>query len=194
MKLNKTGLYVIVGIVIVVILFVVLYMLWSGSIAGDSVIIEASNGYLVPGESLLGHEVKDFELPSLDGELIQLSQLRGKPVILNFGATWCQPCRDEAPVMQKLHQEYPGLVVLMVDIDEEPDVVGDFAESLGLTYPIVVDKGAEVAKDFGFVVIPTIYFIDADGIVQGILNSGSPENEIRSYLPAIGVEQKGLRD
>ena len=75
----------------------------------------------------------------------------------------------------------------MVDIDEDAETVRGFVQEFSLTYIVLLDPGALVAQDYGFVNIPTIYFIDADGIIQGMIDRGSSESEIRSHLPAIGV-------
>lgn len=185
----RTVYLILAGVLVIIVVVGVFYVLASRAMTGDSLIISASEGYLSPGEAMLGREAIDFELPGLDGKPLILSQFLGKPVLLNFGATWCQPCRKEAPILQKLHEEYTELVVLMVDIDEDPQIVKNFAESFGLTYPIVIDEGGVVATEYGFMVIPTIYFINSEGIVQGVLDSGSSEDEIRAYLKAIGVGQ-----
>jgi thiol-disulfide isomerase/thioredoxin len=189
LSVNKKTLFILSGMFVAVVVVAGIFFISNGRFSGDAVIINASEGYLSPGEALLGHEIIDFELPSLEGDSIKLSQYLGQPILLNFGATWCEPCRKEAPILQKLHEEFPELVVLMVDIDEDPEIVTNFAESFGLTYPIVTDEGGAVATEYGFVIIPTIYFIDTSGIVQGVLDSGSSENEIRAYLKAIGVGQ-----
>jgi cytochrome c biogenesis protein CcmG/thiol:disulfide interchange protein DsbE len=108
----------------------------------------------------------DFELPRLDGQgEITLSSYRGKAVVLNFWASWCLPCRDEAPLLQEAWERYDdrGLVVLGVDAQ---DFVGDarrFVERFELTYPNVHDKNGSTLGRFGIAGFPETMFIDAQG-------------------------------
>ena len=96
----------------------------------------------------IGKLAPDFQLPDLDGQSVSLSDLRGKPVLLNFWATWCGPCRNEMPYIQAVYDEWSvrGLVVLAVDIDESPSQVQEFMESNRLSFPVLLDADGMVAQ------------------------------------------------
>lgn len=123
-----------------------------------------------------GNRAPDFELETLDGESIKLSDLRGKPVFLNFFTSWCPPCRAEAPDMQKFHEESDVQVfaVNMYEREQNVDDVPKFIEEFGLTFPMVIDEELEVTYRYGVQVMPTTYILDSEGLIvnigQGAMN------------------------
>ncbi|MCY4087207.1 MAG: TlpA disulfide reductase family protein [Actinomycetia bacterium] len=108
----------------------------------------------------------DFVLPRLDQEgMLQLSSLRGTTVILNFWASWCAPCRDEASVLQAAWKRYEAENVVVLGINTE-DLSGDardFIERFGLTYPNVRDVDGRTPIDFGLSAVPETYVVNAQG-------------------------------
>lgn len=108
----------------------------------------------------------DFELPLLgeDGEL-SLASLRGKPVVLNVWASWCDPCREEAPVLQDAYERWrdAGVVVLGVDYQDGSADARAFMEEFGLTYPSVRDGSGSVLAGYGVTGVPETFFIDRQG-------------------------------
>ena len=135
----------------------------------------------------IGESAPDFELTSLKGETIQLSQFQGQPVILSIGASWCPDCRVEAPILEKLHKEHPELVILLVDSKESPEVVQVFVDEIGITHPVLLDKDGAVSELYQIFAIPTEIFIDEDGIIRAkIIESVTPEL-LAEKLPLIGV-------
>lgn len=145
--------------------------------------------YFLDNSSLsVGDSAPDFELMSLDGESLRLSQFRGQPILLSIGATWCPDCRVEAPLLQELHESYPELVVVLVDSKESPQVVQDFANEFGLTHPILLDRDGAVMRLYQVFAIPTELFIDADGIIRAkIIERVTPEL-LAEKLPLIGID------
>jgi peroxiredoxin len=124
-----------------------------------------------PGEGARpGDTAPDFRLPTLDGEIVSLSEFRGQPVFLNFWATWCGPCRAEMPYIQQLYERWTGqgLVVLAIDIQESPDTVRDFVEEFEFTFPVLMAADADVPLSYNVRSIPTSVFIDADGIIREV--------------------------
>jgi len=111
-----------------------------------------------------------FDLPRLDSEgSLSLASLRGKAVVLNFWASWCEPCKDEAEVLERTWQRYRGrdLVVIGVDANDFRGDARRFARRYGMTYPLVHDTQGEWLDDYGVVAFPETYFIDRDGRIVG---------------------------
>src|SRR5690625_2336150 len=115
-----------------------------------------------------GDVAPDFELKTVDGETVQLSDLRGEKVLLNFWATWCPPCRAEMPDMQKYHEEYDDGVILAVNLAETEQSIGqveDFLEEYGITFQILLDESTEVSSIYDAFALPTSYLINKDGTI-----------------------------
>ncbi|WP_019241385.1 MULTISPECIES: TlpA disulfide reductase family protein [Bacillus] len=108
----------------------------------------------------------DFTLENLQGEQVSLSDYKGKKVILNFWATWCGPCREEMPDMEKYYQEAgDSIEILAVNMDTDNDVKG-FVENYHLTFPILLDIKDEMSRPYDIISFPTTYFIDEQGIIK----------------------------
>jgi len=115
-----------------------------------------------------GTPAPDFELPLVGGGgSLEFEQLRGKVVLLNFWATWCKPCEDEMPAMERLYRELAGsdFELVAVSVDEDDAVVGAFAERLGLSFPILMDRSKEVASTYQTFRFPESLLVGRDGIV-----------------------------
>jgi peroxiredoxin len=120
-----------------------------------------------------------FSLKDLDGKVVRLSDYRGKPVVLDFWATWCQPCRASLPHLNSLHQRYTerGLVVLGLSVDDGgPQRVKRFADHLGLKFRLAM-ADENVLDEFGPIrSIPTTFFIDKKGqVVRRVVGYIDPE-------------------
>jgi cytochrome c biogenesis protein CcmG, thiol:disulfide interchange protein DsbE len=117
----------------------------------------------------VGLTAPDFELATLDGGTVQLSDLRGTPVVLNFWATWCGPCRRELPSLQTAAESYAGRVVILgIDQGEAPEVVQTYVDELGLTFPIPMDTDMAVGARYNVRGLPTTYFVDAQGVIRHV--------------------------
>jgi len=167
---------------------------------GSAVVISRRNaGPSAPGDGLKG-DVKgsvapDFELASLSGENagknVKLSDLRGKAVLLNFWATWCEPCKIEMPWFEDLHKKYAGdgLEVVGVAMDDSgEDAIKKFAKEMGVTYTILQGK-ERVGEAYGGVqFLPTTFYIDRNGKVVdrvfGIVSKKELEDNIKKTLAA----------
>ena len=132
----------------------------------------------------------DFSLFNLEGEQITLSDLRGRPVMINLWATWCAPCRIEMPHIQDRFERYAGegFLVLAVDFDEPADIVADFRDELGLTFDILLDPGAKVQELYRNRNYPSTFFVDADGVIQVQHIGLMTESQLDENLAAIGLE------
>ncbi|WP_225445797.1 TlpA disulfide reductase family protein [Paenibacillus arenosi] len=118
-----------------------------------------------------GNLAPDFELKTLEGESIKLSDYRGKKVILNMWATWCPPCKVEMPDMQKIYEKYKDenvtiLAVNMTQTEKNVDSIPTFLDEMGITFPVVLDPKSEIAFIYQSYMLPTSYVIDSNGIVQ----------------------------
>ena len=129
----------------------------------------------------------NFELTALTGETIRLDQFHGQPLLLTIAATWCPGCRAEAPVLEELHQAHPELVILMVDSKESPEIVQQFADEFGITHPILLDRDVAVMDLYQVFAIPTVLFIDEDGMIRAkVIESVTPQL-LAEKLPLIGL-------
>ncbi len=136
----------------------------------------------------VGEEAPDFRLHTLEGEMVQLSQLKGQPVVLNFGASWCPDCNLADPVLQELHEAHPEVMVLLVDMSETADAVQASVDKHGLTFPVLMDVDGGVGDLYEIVYIPTIFFIDENGVIQAKLVEAITWDLLDEALPLIGVE------
>lgn len=138
-----------------------------------------------------GFLAPDFTLDTLDGNVVTLSELRGKVVVVNFWTTWCPPCRAETPALEKSYEQYKdsGVVILGVNLTNQ-DVIGEvesFVQEFGLTYPILLDRDGTVGSTlYQIKGLPSTFFVNRDGIIRTVL-VGGPMSEafIRSKIEAL---------
>lgn len=135
-----------------------------------------SMGERVP---VVGSTAADFTLPDLNGQAQQLSQFRGKIVLLNFWATWCKPCTTEMPAMQSCYDKLrdKGLVVLAVNELEDDAKVREHIKNYGHTFPVLMDHDNRVANMYGVYGLPVSVFIDERGVVQEYIKGGTLTEE-----------------
>lgn len=137
------------------------------------------------GPLSVGNTAYDFTLQDLDGNSHTLSDFRGQPVIINFWATWCAPCRIEMPELQAAFERYrdDGLVILALDNDESPDAVRDFFyDEMDLTFTPLLDDGAEVSSLYSVFNFPSTYFVNAEGEITAIHLGPMVESQIDGYM------------
>lgn len=115
-----------------------------------------------------GQPAPDFYLQLDDGSHMRLSDLQGRPVMLNFWATWCHPCRVEMPDIVSESEADQDLVVLSINVMEEQQVVESFASDFQMTMPILMDSGGDLRNTYGVQGMPTSVFIDRDGHVANV--------------------------
>jgi peroxiredoxin len=115
----------------------------------------------------VGAAAPGFELPELQGRHLGLADLRGRVVFVNFWATWCPPCRDEAPALERFYRamQSEGLEVVAISIDEEKDrgAVEAFQREFGLSFPILMDLDKRVYASYRATGVPETFLVDAEG-------------------------------
>ena len=164
--------------------------------ASDAATASSTPAPSASGRSLfhVGEPAPALVVPQVGGGTIDLAALRGKPVWVNFMATWCPPCQDEFPLMNGFAAGYAkhGLVVLAIDVKEEEGVVASFAQRLGAIFPLGLDLDGRAAQTWGAIALPVHFWIDADGIVRdGSLGGIGPDimaSGLRKILPGVDVQ------
>jgi peroxiredoxin len=150
---------VIAAVVLIALLGVAIVQAMDKKAEPENVSQEAAN----MGGLKVGAKAPDFELKTLAGDTVKLSDLKGKKVMLNFWATWCPPCKAEMPAMEEFHKEAgDDVVILAVNIDPHLDVKA-FVDENGITFPIPLDAEDKVNETYQVLSIPTTYFIDTKG-------------------------------
>jgi len=117
----------------------------------------------------------DFTLKDTEGKIFRLSAVKGKPVLIFFGTTWCPGCRSEIPNYKKAYETYSprGLEVLYINIMEPAAKVSRFIKATGITYRTLLDEDGAVAERYGAVGVPTIVLVDRDGQLIKVAHSSS---------------------
>ena len=137
------------------------------------------------------HEVApDFKLSLLDGGHFNLSDHKGKPVVVNFFASWCVPCGAESPVLDKIYRDYrsKGVSFVGVAVNDTESKARKFIERYGLSFPAGLDDTGDIKDAFGVYGMPTTYFIDGNGMISYLHPGGVTErlmqHEIDKMLAA----------
>ncbi|GAB3052617.1 thiol-disulfide oxidoreductase ResA [Virgibacillus ainsalahensis] len=142
----------------------------------------------------VGDQAPDFKLQQISDnnelESVQLSDLRGKGVMLNFWGTWCEPCKDEMPYMQDLYPEYKdkGIEIVAVSLDTTELVIDRFIDNYDLTFPIPHDTTGEVMDLYKVGPLPSTFFINPKGEIEEIVEGGLTLERIEGYLQEIQPE------
>lgn len=128
-------------------------ILWLGGGGPDPI----ERGSVAPG----------FSLQSLDGATVSLAELRGRVVLINFWATWCEPCKQEMPAMERLYQHHrdAGFELLAISVGEEEAPVRAFRDERSLTFPILLDPEKGVSAAYQTYRFPETYLVDRQGVV-----------------------------
>lgn len=122
---------------------------------------------VTPALPLVGNPAPDFALPDLEGRIVRLSDLKGRPVLVNFWATWCPPCREEMPAIEEFYRKYEGRIeVVGVDVGEKPETVREFLADQPFSWTFALDASGTAMQSYLVSAIPMSYFIDADGVIQ----------------------------
>lgn len=140
----------------------------------------ATTGGAPPPSPREGFSAPDFTLDLLGGGEITLSELRGQAVMINLWASWCPPCREEMPAIQRVYEDYQdqGLVVLAVNTTNQDTeaAAAAFVAEFGLTFPVPLDRRGAVSSRYQLRGLPSTYFVDREGVIRSVV-VGGPMNE-----------------
>jgi thiol-disulfide isomerase/thioredoxin len=142
-------------------------------VSGLVLLSSGCGGRSRPEAVQVGKPAPEFELQDLGGAKVSLSQFRGKVVILDFWATWCQPCRQSMPEMEKLQEKYSSrLTLLAINLEEPADQVRSFVASEKIRSRVLLDESGTVGNAYQTTAIPMQVIIDREGIVRNVSVGG----------------------
>ena len=190
--------------VLAAVAFVALLVYGLTSKATNSTIDDAlSRGEAVPAPGFTLSKLADgrdagaaWSRAAADGD-VALRELRGTPLVLNFWASWCDPCRAEAKLLERTWKRQPGVLFLGLDAQDAREDAGDFIAQFGLTFPHVRDPGNDTQRAWGVTGLPETYFIAADGRVVGHVIGTADEQQLADGIAAakegrpVGAEDGG---
>jgi thiol-disulfide isomerase/thioredoxin len=161
---NKLFLFTLLGIM-VVLLTVTFVIDRPGSTAEEQEMVTGSVG---SGSVSVNSQAPVFSLPDPTGVMIKLDDYLGKIIVLNFWATWCEPCHEEMPVLDEYNTQYSeSVIILGIAVNASLESTISFLQETPVDYPILIDKNGVVAAAYHVAGYPTTYFIDAKGIIRG---------------------------
>jgi peroxiredoxin len=136
--------------------------------------------------TLVGKDAPDFILKSTDGTNLRLSEFRGQVVLVNFYARWADDARQEMPALNRINTTYEraGLVVLGISVDEDLRRAREFADSMKVAYPIMLDSGSDIGRDYFLQKMPVTILVDRSGMVR-YSHVGYKRGDDRIYLDQI---------
>jgi cytochrome c biogenesis protein CcmG, thiol:disulfide interchange protein DsbE len=140
-----------------------------------------------PDRPVVGQTAPEFSLASLTGSAVSLNTYRGHPVVVNFWATWCEPCKQEMPALQAEAASNQDLVVLGVDSIEPAVKVKPFVDQLGINFPILLDQDGSVVGEYEVIGMPTSFFIDRSGVLRSVYRGALAADTLHDGLAAIGI-------
>lgn len=125
--------------------------------------------------------VLDFTQKSMAGDNLRLEEYRGQVVLINVRASWCGPCRQEMPVLQKIHQRYEplGFTILRVNVDEVPEKPKKIADRLTLDFPLLLDTDQTVSEAYSVNAMPFTVLVDRDGTERYVHRGYKPRDEAK---------------
>ena len=152
--------------------------------------LPTSPNFIIDGKEIaqIGGTAPSFQAKTLKGQNIALQDARGTSVILNFWATWCEPCVLEMPILDAVHQAGVNVVGINVG-QEETDLVREWVSKLNLSFPIIVDDSKRTLEaNYRIQAYPTTFFIDKQGIIRHIVHGALDEGSLHTGLESIGIE------
>ncbi|WP_019413971.1 redoxin domain-containing protein [Paenisporosarcina sp. TG20] len=137
-----------------------------------------------------GDIAPDFELSTLNGDMVKLSNYRGRKVILNFWATWCAPCKTEMPHMENYYKKNKDsanveIIAINMTTADRPGIVKKFVDSYGLTFPIPLDVEGKAMDAYQIIPLPTTYMINTDGTIAHLIRGPVDEKLLKELVKTL---------
>ena len=129
----------------------------------------------------ISEDAPDFTLKTLDGPNLRLEEHRGEVLLINFWASWCGPCRQEMPVLDRLHQRYEdtGFAVWGINVEGEVEPAQKLVDKTQVTFPVLIDEGQAVSELYDLEAMPSTVVVDRDGVVRYIHRGYKPGDEAK---------------
>lgn len=155
----------------------------SGSGIVEQVVPASEELASLPTAPEAGALAPNFRLETASGETVELAELRGTPVFINFWASWCFFCLTEMPAIQKVSDEYGDQVVMLgINISDTPEDIHTYAGNNGIRYPLPMDTERTVMEAYGVRQMPTSIFVDANGVVSSVVYGVIVPDEMRANI------------
>lgn len=161
-------------------------LLCMGGVATVAVIERGLSGWR-DAQVMAGSLAPEFTLTSTTGNVYSLVELRGTPVLVTFGASWCPACRREAPLLDAFAREYPQVAVFFVANESDAGDVQGFKADLDLDFAVLMDRDGTVTRAYRVSAYPTTFLIDAEGRIRQRASLALLNRELQAVLPTIGV-------
>lgn len=169
---------------------VVFYGIPAWPVSGQTIVTPGGPTLTPAPAAVVGAPAPDFTLTDVAGNDITLSELKGQVVLINFWATWCGPCRVEMPALQRRYEAFKdqGFTVLAVNFDEPATDVSAFAQSLNLTFTVLLDPGGVVNELYHMRGYPSSFIVDRSGVIKQLHIGLMTEKQLDGYLANLGLK------
>ena len=136
------------------------------------------------GKELVGKKAPSFVAPKVGGQLVSLENYKNKPLVLNFWASWCPPCRDETPGMERIWRKYEdqGVVILGINVQDREKEAERYISEFGVTFSNALDLDGSITVDYGVTGLPVTFFIDNDSVVKGRWVGSISEDRLDNWV------------
>lgn len=134
-----------------------------------------------------GGQAPGFSAKTLNGAPVELAQYEGRPLLIDFWASWCDACRQEMPLIQQAAAQHPGMRVLLVDEQDSPAAARTLVSQLKVTLPIAVDPDGRIGAAYGLIGMPTSVFVQPDGIIASRYPGAMDQSTLASNLAGLGL-------
>ena len=136
------------------------------------------------GKELVGKKAPSFVAPKVGGQLVSLENYKNKPLVLNFWASWCPPCRDETPGMERIWRKYEdqGVGILGINVQDGEKEAERYISEFGVTFSNALDLDGSITVDYGVTGLPVTFFIDNDSVVKGRWVGSISEDRLDNWV------------
>ncbi|MCH7746254.1 MAG: TlpA family protein disulfide reductase [Chloroflexi bacterium] len=143
------------------------------------------------GVTRVGKPAPEFRLPLFEGGELEFSQSFGKPTVINFWASWCPPCREESPLLERTWRAFKdsGVQFIGVDIQDSEEDARAYISEFGITFPNGLDADGRITIDYGVIGLPVTFFVSSDGIVQRRWVGAIRENRLVPWIEELVANQ-----